>query len=155
MQTRALHITIALAAVIVTAFSPGRLIAQDLQLEPEIFADREQISLYRVNYTYDVQADSVTLESLPYKVLILEVYAVIDTTIEQLDSARLSLRDGQGDLFTLLPPAEGGAIDAGAILSSRPMRSTGTTGDTLVLHLHTSADITGHLRLFVVWRRLY
>lgn len=133
----------------------SRAIAQDLELTPELFADPVQVSLYRINFTYDVTADSVALEQLPRNALIVAAYAVIDTAIEQLDSARLLLRNSQGTLLSMAPAVEGAAIGAAEIITAQPMLPTGADGDRLSLKLFPGAAITGHLRLFVLWRRLY
>lgn len=146
---------IILAALVFVSFA--RVHAQEHSV-PEIpFADPQVVSSFAVSFSFDVRTDSVSLGFLPRLALIEKIIIVVDTQLTQIDSIRISLRGGQQPLAVLVSTEDGGGekFHNGSMWVSTPDVTTGAMEDELMLHLHSPADIDGHVRVFIIWRRLY
>ncbi len=142
--------------LILLLFLPLLATAQEVVVRGEVFADPLEITKYDLNLSYDVRADSVDLGTLPRLAFIERVIAVVDSQLMQFDSLRLTLRDGQQPLL-VLTAVDAGEVEyqAGTIWQTEPVTTTGASEDRLVLHFHSPAFMDGHMRLFVMWRRLF
>lgn len=146
---------IILVALLFCAVFPAR--AQEHSVAEIPFADPQVVSSFAVNFSYDVRIDSASLGMLPRLALIEKIIIVVDTQLTQIDSIRISLRAGQQPLAMLVATEDGGGekFRAGTIWTSMPDITTGVMDDELMMHLHSPADIDGHIRVFIIWRRLY
>jgi hypothetical protein len=128
------------------------------QAIPDIpFADPQIVSSFHINFSFDVRTDSSSLGVLPRLALIEKIIIVVDTQLTQIDSLRISLRAGQQPLAVLTAAEIGGdeIYQAGTMWTVLPDITTGVMEDELILHLHSPAFIDGHIRVFIIWRRLY